>query len=97
MMPPLPNCIQTYTAMSNSGNVFHHFCNMEDFCRYLDFMNRPIIDMTEPDEVQQIIDYIDTLHAAGVRYYRQGALFTTASDATNIRQGLKQYRDFLRS
>lgn len=61
-----------------------------------DVLNRPIIDMTNADEVDEVIRSIEQLHNSGAKYFRQGARFDTQTDATNCLKAIKEYRDFLR-
>lgn len=58
-------------------------------------LNRTVIAVTDPAQIDEIIACITRLHNDGVRYYRVGALLDTKSDATNFVNALKAYRSFL--
>ena len=58
-------------------------------------LNRTIIAITDPAQVDEVIACINSMHKDGIRYYRVGALFDTKSDATNFVNALKKYRAFL--
>ena len=58
-------------------------------------LNRTIIAITDPAQVDEVIACINSMHKDGIRYYRVGALLDTKSDATNFVNALKKYRAFL--
>lgn len=58
-------------------------------------LNRTIIAITDPAQVDEVIARINGMHKDGIRYYRVGALLDTKSDATNFVNALKKYRAFL--
>ena len=58
-------------------------------------LNRTIIAIADPAQVDEVIACINGMHKDGIRYYRVGALLDTKSDATNFVNALKKYRLFL--
>ena len=60
-----------------------------------DLLNRTVIDITDPTEVDEILELLDGIGKSGVRYFRTGAPLDTDKDYTKFLDALHAYRAFL--
>ncbi|WP_242357218.1 TIR domain-containing protein [Bifidobacterium pseudolongum] len=101
----MPDVSSTYAKELFNGNGFVSANSRLEFVRdgrllpveQIDneVLNRTIIAITDPAQVDEVIACINNMHRNGIRYYRVGALLDTKSDATNFVNALKKYRAFL--
>ena len=101
----MPDVSSTYAKELFNGNRFVSANSRLEFVRdgrllpveQIDneVLNRTIIAITDPAQVDEVIACINNMHKDGIRYYRVGALLDTKSDATNFVNALKKYRAFL--
>ena len=60
-----------------------------------DLLNRTVIDITDPTEVDEILELLDGIGKSGVRYFRTGAPRDTDKDYMKFLDALHAYRAFL--
>lgn len=101
----MPDVSSTFAKELFNGNKFVSANSRLEFVRNgrllpveqidNEVLNRTIIAITDPAQVDEVIACINSMHKDGIRYYRVGALLDTKSDATNFVNALKKYRAFL--